>query len=199
MSQNVTEQKALAASLLAHDELTDEEIAQRCDVSRRTLARWKQEPEFQSILSECQEAIKQRILSSSIADKVQRIKRLDKRWRQIDRLIAERAEDPHMMNVPGGQTGLLAHEQKSLGSGDLATVVDVYKADTGLLKEERETAKQAAIELGQWTEKTEAKLIPMKVVEQLAEVLSDERIPADAIDDLAQRMIAKMQEGGTGV
>jgi hypothetical protein len=35
---------ALAAVLLWHDDLTDEQIAARCGVSRRTLARWKHHP-----------------------------------------------------------------------------------------------------------------------------------------------------------
>jgi transcriptional regulator with XRE-family HTH domain len=38
----------LAAQLCLADELTDEEIARRLGISRRTLARWKQRPEFQA-------------------------------------------------------------------------------------------------------------------------------------------------------
>ncbi len=40
--------QALAAMLLWHDDLTDEQIAARCGVSRRTLARWKQHPFVQT-------------------------------------------------------------------------------------------------------------------------------------------------------
>jgi AraC-like DNA-binding protein len=40
--------QALAAVLLWHDDLTDEQIAARCGVSRRTLARWKQHPFVQA-------------------------------------------------------------------------------------------------------------------------------------------------------
>ena len=36
------------AVLLWHDDLTDEQIAARCGVSRRTLARWKQHPFVQT-------------------------------------------------------------------------------------------------------------------------------------------------------
>jgi transposase len=38
----------LAAKLCYVDELTDEAIARRLGISRRTLARWKQRPEFQA-------------------------------------------------------------------------------------------------------------------------------------------------------
>ncbi len=38
------EQLARAAALLYQDELTDEEIARRLGVARRTLARWKRHP-----------------------------------------------------------------------------------------------------------------------------------------------------------
>jgi len=39
---------ALAAKLCYADELTDEAIARRLGISRRTLARWKHRPEFQA-------------------------------------------------------------------------------------------------------------------------------------------------------
>ena len=44
---------------------------------------------------------------------------------------------------------------KQLGRGDEAETVEEFRVDTGLLKELRETEKQAAQELGQWAEKHE--------------------------------------------
>lgn len=146
--------KEEAAVLLALGELTIAEIADKVDVTDRTIYVWKTEHEFMARVTDCKAEIRERVFSEGIADKALRIRRLDKRWKAIDRLIEARAFDL-AMHVAGGDTGLLAHEQKSIGAGDLATVVDVYKADTALLKEEREIAKQAAIELGQWTEKVE--------------------------------------------
>lgn len=71
----------------------------------------------------------------------------------MQQVIAERAEAKEMQGVAGGETGLLAHNVKGLGKGDDFELVDEYAVDTGLLREIRETEKQAAIELGQWQEK----------------------------------------------
>lgn len=57
-----------------------------------------------------------------------------------------------MPDVPGGKTGLLVREIKSIGAGPNSREVEEYKVDTGLLKELREHERQAAIELGQWQE-----------------------------------------------
>src|ERR1017187_5622963 len=50
--------------------------------------------------------------------------------------------------VPGGTTGLLVKDYKGKDADTL-----VYKVDTGLLAELRNHEKQAAEELGQWSEK----------------------------------------------
>ncbi len=44
---------------------------------------------------------------------------------------------------------------KVVGYGDSAEVVDVFTVDTALMAEIRNTMKQAAQEVGQWTEKQE--------------------------------------------
>jgi hypothetical protein len=72
-------------------------------------------------------------------------------------VIAERAADPDMANVPGGRTGLLVRRVKVIGSGDNAREVCEYEVDTGLLKELRELEKQAAVEAGQWSTTSEVR------------------------------------------
>jgi hypothetical protein len=70
-----------------------------------------------------------------------------------DRLRAvmiERAADPAMQAIPGGQTGLLVRQQRHLGKGD------EYRVDVALTGEFRATLEQAAKEAGQWLEKSEA-------------------------------------------
>jgi hypothetical protein len=59
---------------------------------------------------------------------------------------------------PGASTALLVRRERSVGSGQNQKFVAEYKVDTGLLRELRKLEKQAAIELGQWTEKRDVKL-----------------------------------------
>ena len=53
-------------------------------------------------------------------------------------------------SLPGGETGLLAQDLTKNGV--------VYKIDSAALRELREIEKQAAIEMGEWSEKREVKL-----------------------------------------
>lgn len=147
------QQKEEAAAHCAVGELTNQEISDLLDIGIATLNRWKAFPEFKERIAEHVVAVREATMTQEIGDIVKRIRRLNKRWQQIDQLIAARSTASEMMNVAGGQTGLLAHEQKSIGSGELATVVDVYRFDAALIKEERELAKQAAQECGQWTDR----------------------------------------------
>jgi hypothetical protein len=57
-----------------------------------------------------------------------------------------------MQEAAGGTTGLLVRTVKSVGKGNDAELIDLYEVDTGLLREIREFSKQAAQELGQWTD-----------------------------------------------
>jgi hypothetical protein len=104
---------------------------------------------------ELQERVSESLVAQSIAVKEARIRAVNDRWLKMQQVIEERAKDPGLQLVAGGKTGLLAHDQKSIGGGPLAEKIDVYEVDTGLLKELREHEVQAAKELGQWIEKGE--------------------------------------------
>jgi hypothetical protein len=106
-------------------------------------------------ISEIQSVISEKLINQSIAVKEARIRAVNERWLKMQQVIAERAVDISMKGVAGGSTGLLAHDQKGVGSGPAAEVIDVYEVDTGLLKELREHEVQAAKEMGQWIEKGE--------------------------------------------
>jgi len=153
-----TKKAERAARLVADDTLSDEQIAAKLRIARSTLSRWKAHPEFQArvraIVSEYREAI----LAEGIADKQNRILALNERWRRLQQVIEERARDPDMAKVPGGKTGLLVRQLKSIGVGENNTVVEEYVVDVGLLRELRAHEQQAAQELGQWVEKTDQKL-----------------------------------------
>lgn len=111
------------------------------------------------------------IRQQGIVVKQNRLDRLNARWEEIGRIVAERAADPLHQQFPGGETGLLAiepqlvkvyksvdpqdddDEGETLYSDKSDRIVYVATLDTALIKEERELAKQAAIEMGEWNEK----------------------------------------------
>ncbi len=108
-------------------------------------------PRIAAAIAEYRVAIK----AEGIANKQNRIDRLNADWLRLQQVIAERAADPTMADVPGGTTGLLVRTVKALGHGADARIVEEYAVDTGLLRELRAHEEQAAKELGQWTEKRE--------------------------------------------
>jgi hypothetical protein len=147
-----TGQKEEAARLVAEDTLTDEQIAAEVGVVKMTLARWKRDPAFAARVDEHLEAFRQVVRRRGIAVVERRVSALQDRWLRMQRVIAERAEEMDG-EIAGGGTGLLVRQYKSIGSGENARLEREYHVDTGLLKELREHEKQAAQELGQWTER----------------------------------------------
>jgi hypothetical protein len=143
-----------AAQSLAIGELADKQIAENAGVTPQTLWNWKQHPDFQARIESHLEDIRKAVRSRGIGILECRVRRVDRDWKRMQQVIEERAKDPTMANVPGGSTGLLVRKYKSIGSGENATTVEEYEVDTALLKELREHEKQAAQELGQWTEKS---------------------------------------------
>lgn len=165
-----TKQSTKAALLVALDELNDEQIAAKVGVSRRTLAGWKTHDDFRARVDEHVTSFRTAAAGAGIATVQGRVAALEDRWHRLRQVIEERGRADGMDKVPGGTTGLLAHDIKSVGGGIAAERVDVYSVDTALLKELREHEKQAAMELGQWTEKADLtsggkpiKLLPIKL------------------------------------
>jgi hypothetical protein len=146
--------KASAAALaVALDNETDEQIAAAAGISRRTLATWKLHPGFAARVDQHRAEFHDQARRCGIALVARRVAALDDRWRRLRRIIDERAADPAMRGVPGGATGLLVHDIRAAGRGEEARLVDVYRLDTGLMRELRELEKQAAIEVGDWNER----------------------------------------------
>lgn len=157
MSQNVTwewtDQREEAALLVAEDRLTDEQIGEKVGVDRRTLARWKLVDDFAARVEEHRALWREELKRRGIADRKNRVDALNDRWNRLRQVLDERGADPTMQAVPGGTTGLLVRQVKALGSGEFMQIAEEYAVDTGTLKEIREHEKQAAQELGQWTDK----------------------------------------------
>jgi hypothetical protein len=135
--------------------LTDVEIAAQAGVTDRQLRNWRADPAFAARVEEVARRLGDVSLRRAIARRARRVAALDRRWQAVQQVIAERAADPTMLGVPGGTTGLLVRTLKSIGSGSAAQVVEEFQVDTGLLQQILNLEKQAAQELGQWSEKRE--------------------------------------------
>ncbi len=153
MEWHWTRAKERAALLVAEDRETDERIAEACRVSRRTLTNWKIAPEFRERVAEHVAAFRAAIREQGIAILENRVAALQDRWKRMQRVIDERAQDPELAEVPGGTTGLVVHQVKAVGKGEDFQLIDLYQVDAGLLAELRAHEQQAAKELGQWSER----------------------------------------------
>jgi transposase-like protein len=140
-----------AAQLLAEGKLTVAEVARKAKVNPKTLWDWRQEPEFAAYLKEMVAQYATLAERFSIGRVAKRVEVLDQNWRDMQRLKKERGRSDEMQRVAGGRTGLLVHDVKTVGSGEHARQVDIYRFDAALMREMRETAREAAEELGQRT------------------------------------------------
>jgi predicted DNA-binding protein (UPF0251 family) len=143
-----------AAALVAVDALSDEDIADKVGVARSTLNRWKEHSEFKARVSQIITEAREKLEGKGVVEKQNRLAALNDRWGRMRRVIEQRAEN--LKDIPGGgNTGLLVRQVKGIGKGEDFQVVEEYAVDTGLLREMREHERQAAQELGEWTDKHE--------------------------------------------
>jgi transposase-like protein len=153
-----TDESKNAAEMIAAGTLTHTKIAEEIGVTRQTIHNWLAKPEFTARVQDHIDGFRAKVRSRGIAILENRVDALNDRWRLMQRVISERAESKQMAGVAGGGTGLMVHTVKGVGKGDDFQLIDLYEVDTGLLKELREHEKQAAQELGQWTEKVQSEV-----------------------------------------
>lgn len=171
MSPNVsnfewTTKRDHAAILLAEDQLSDEVIAAKVGIDRRTLTRWKEHPEFKARICANVEQLRASAFSEGVADKTNRLRALNDRWKRMNHLLRIREEETSA-DVTGADTGLLVRREKETKYG---TNVE-FEVDTGLLAEIRAVEQQAAKELGQWTEKQEVSIGDGGIIDSLEQKL----------------------------
>lgn len=148
-------ERTQAAQLVAYGELSVGQIAAKVGVTPRALYEWRQAPEFAARVDEVIEEVKASLRRRAISHSERRVDRLNRDWLKLQSVIEARANDPRLADVPGGDTGHIVHNVKGVGRGEDFQLVDLYEVDTATLKELREIEKQAAQELGQWSEKQE--------------------------------------------
>jgi hypothetical protein len=173
---SLTRNQQYAAGLLAEG-VSRVKVSQKVGVRYKTICNWLKSSLFRQELKRKQEEIAREVDEYLIGDRKFRLLILQDRHDRMQRVFEERAEwfekanrekarltaeaiardeDPSAVyvkhaDIPGGETGLLVHEEKVTKFG----LVDHYKVDVALLKEGRDTLKQAAIEKGQWVEKSD--------------------------------------------
>lgn len=159
MSQNVakfewTAKRLKAAKLVSEDTLTNEEIAEKLEIERRTLDRWKAHPDFKVEVQRIVEETRQKLINRGVLERQNRLDALNDRWNRMRRVIEQRAE-VYKDEAAGGNTGLIVKQVKGIGKGADFQIIEMFAVDTGLLKELREHEKQAAQELGEWVDKSQ--------------------------------------------
>jgi hypothetical protein len=85
-----------------------------------------------------------------LRSRLQRIEMYAEIHDRLWRIVKERAADPAMAKIPGGQSGFMLRTLKAFGHGAHMKIIPEYAPDTALVKEIRALAQQAADELGQW-------------------------------------------------
>lgn len=150
-----TKTKAKAAQLFAAGDLVSAEIASRCKVDPATLFRWKKHPSFIRKLAQYVSRYESDILDQGIALKRKRVQILNTQCYRLLKLIDDRAEDVAMQGTPGGTTGLLVKETRTVYAGKNTIVTERFDVDPIPIREIREHLKQVAQELGQWEQKLE--------------------------------------------
>lgn len=157
-----------AAQLAADDVLTDAEIAAKSGITERTLNRWRKLGDFMARVAHYKAEIAAAVKRQGIANKQNRIDAYNRRWELLEQIRMERANDEWLSDAPGGKTGFVVKQLKTVKhhyvpdpddeDGKPSTMmVETWESvvDTGFLREFRELEKQAAQDSGQWTEKRE--------------------------------------------
>jgi len=173
MAQNGTSNplpgnKERAAQLCADDVLTDEQIAAKLGIGRRTIFNWRKEQSFVDRVAFHRRELAEKIRQEGIANRQNRVDAYNKRWGLLEEIRVARSEDEWLADVPGGSTGLVVKQLKTVKHQYIPDpddedgkpsqmLVETWESavDTGFLNEFRQLEKQAAQDLGQWTEKKE--------------------------------------------
>lgn len=101
-------------------------------------------PDIISAINQWRDEVK----SSGIASLEYRISKLDELEQKYLKVIEDRKAAYSGTSVIGGDTGLVVLQEKSIGSGPTATIVQEYVADTAITQEIRAIYDDVAKELG---------------------------------------------------
>lgn len=95
------------------------------------------------------------IAAEGIASLDTRVHGYNERRESLLKVLRERGASKDMQEVPGGKTGWLVAEPRWIGGAEGGKEITVYRFDSALFHALQAVDKQAAQDLGQWTEKRE--------------------------------------------
>jgi hypothetical protein len=167
MSENVslselTPKQRLAVELIASDELSDLQIAEKLGVADRTLYRWKNLPQVQAAVIAAQEVIAEKLRLETIATKQFRIDAQVERWNALEAIRTARKADPQLSKFPGSsESGFVTAELKLVkvvdeaedGGGISYREFWAHAFDASLWNAYLSVEKHIAQETGQWENK----------------------------------------------
>ena len=148
----MTDKKYNAAVLLSQGKMPAVQIIKTVGISARTFYLWKQQPEFQAQVRTLGNEWREIARNQGMADQDARLRDLNDRHRRLRAVIQQRARDPKMQGVPGGNTGALCvtYKMRATGEAGKSEKITEYQVDTALFAEMRHIEEHIAMELGQW-------------------------------------------------
>ena len=155
----LTPRQRKAAQLIAADELEDQQIAALVGVTPRAVAAWKIREDFKSEVNKILVAYNNKVMRRGIALRMKRVERLNDLHERSVQVIEQRAQDPALVGVPGGNTGMVVKSYRNIVNPKTGKLVGapVHEYDTGIVRSILDIEKQAAQELGQWSPEVESR------------------------------------------
>lgn len=151
----LTTKQRRAVEYVAHDLLSDAEIASELHITKNTLERWKRLPAFAAAVVDAAAKLAEAIRAEGIANKQNRIDSYRADYELLEQIRVERAEDARGAKEPGLETGLIIRTVKGLGAGDNFQIINEYGLDTALINSRNTIREKIARELGQITDKAD--------------------------------------------
>lgn len=192
MSQKIALQKRQddAAHLMAEGRYTLCEIATKCEIDRRTLFRWRAQPNFAAKVLTMTEQMNEAAMERGITRRAYRINQLSNMESDLRRVEEERAADPSMAGVPGGTTGLVVRSPVVVG-GKIHGYE--YEVDHATISAILDIHAQVAKELGQWTKLRAIEASVSHVPSDDASQRTDEELEQE-FKDLVKRLAPMLSD-----
>ena len=119
--------------------------AERC--AAQNANRFTKNEKIQARIREIRTMMSRELIALEITNRNNRLQAIQHRWDLMREVIFERGRHEDYQRVPGGSTGLLTLDYKGKDANQ-----PIYRFDAPLMAEMRLAEKQAAIEMGQWSE-----------------------------------------------
>lgn len=161
--------------MICEEGMTTTQVAESVNVHPATVRMWLRRDDYQEAIRHYHELFEEQMMQFSVANKSKRIADLQMLLDKQKQVINERAQQySHFMG--GGGSGLLVKQTKSVGTGPTAYAVDEYVYDSAIVRDILSLHKQAAVELGQWSEKSEN---TTRIEQQVSVIRFEAQAPRD--------------------